>query len=187
MNMPGQWLKLPLRFLRRGFLLFAVLVPLAAAEDYLSTDEFLSQVFGSSVPAAEKMWISAEQRQVAVNSIGLGRPPIRVHYWREGKRSAWILQEVGKEKPITIGVGLNAGQVETVRILAFRESRGWEVKYPYFTEQFSGATADENNRLDRRIDGITGATLSVNAVQKVVRWAVYLDRGLEPAITADAH
>ncbi|EEB78686.1 hypothetical protein GPB2148_1584 [marine gamma proteobacterium HTCC2148] len=77
--------------------------------------------------------------------------------------------------------------METVRILAFRESRGWEVKYPYFTEQFSGATADENNRLDRRIDGITGATLSVNAVQKVVRWAVYLDRGLEPAITADAH
>ncbi len=187
MNTSSQWLKLPLRTLRRGFLLFTILAPMAMAEDYLSTEAFLTQVFGNSVPVAEKMWINDEQRQIAVNSIGLGRPPIRVHYWRDGKRSAWILKEIGKEKPITIGVGLNAGQVETVRILAFRESRGWEVKFPYFTEQFSGATVDNDNRLDRRIDGITGATLSVNAVQKVVRWAAYLDRGLEPAITADAN
>ena len=176
----------PLRILRRGFLLFVFLSPLAAAEEYLSTEAFLQQVFGSSVPAREKMWVSEEQRDVARNVIGLGRPPIRVHYWREGNRSAWILKEIGKEKPITIGVGINGGQVETVRILAFRESRGWEVKYPYFTEQFSGASTDHQNKLDRRIDGITGATLSVNAVQKVVRWAMYLDRGLDATVTADA-
>lgn len=186
MNVLRQWVKLPLRMLRRGILLSVFLVPGAMAEDYLSTEEFLAQVFGAAVPAPEKMWISAEQRQVAISTIGLGRPPVRVHYWREGQRSAWILKEIGKEKPITIGVGINRGQVESVRILAFRESRGWEVKYPYFTEQFSGATVDDNNRLDRRIDGITGATLSVNAVQKVVRWAIYLDRGLETVSTADA-
>lgn len=176
----------PLRILRRGFLLLALLAPQAFGEEYLSTDQFLQQVFGNTVPAREKMWVSEEQRDVARNTIGLGRPPIRVHYWREGKRSAWILKEIGKEKPITIGVGIYDGQVETVRILAFRESRGWEVKYPYFTEQFSGASTDDKNKLDRRIDGITGATLSVNAVQKVVRWAVYLDRGLEGTVTADA-
>ncbi|MEP4148607.1 MAG: FMN-binding protein [Halioglobus sp.] len=187
MNVKSECFKLPLRIFRGGFLLLVMMAPMAVAEEYLSAEEFLHQVFGSELPAADKMWISEEQRNVAVNNIGLGRPPIRVHYWRDGKRSAWILKEIGKEKPITIGVGLNAGEVETVRILAFRESRGWEVKYPYFTDQFSGAVVDDKNHLDRRIDGITGATLSVNAVQKVVRWAAYLDRGLEPAITADAH
>ena len=186
MSVLCQWANLPLRILRRGILLSVFLVPGVMAEDYLSTEDFLGQVFGAEVPAPEKMWISEEQRQVATNTIGLGRPPIRVHYWREGQRSAWILKEIGKERPITIGVGINQGKVESVRILSFRESRGWEVKYPYFTDQFGGATADDNNRLDRRIDGITGATLSVNAVQKVVRWAIYLDRSLESVSTADA-
>ena len=176
----------PLRFLRRGFLLFALLAPAAMAEQYLSADEFLVQVFGNEVPQQQKMWVSEEQRKVATDSIGLGRPPIRVRYWQDGQRSAWILKEIGKEKPITIGVGIRDGVVETVRILAFLESRGWEVKYPSFTEQFSGARVNEAQKLDRGIDGITGATLSVNAVQKVVRWAVYLDRDLQRTATADA-
>lgn len=176
----------PRRMLRRGFLLLALLVSPAMAEQYLSNEDFLGQVFGAQIPAPEKLWISQEQREVATQTIGLGRPPIRVSYWRAGRRSAWILKEIGKEKPITIGVGINDGRVESVRILAFRESRGWEVKYPHFTEQFSGAHIDADTRLDRRIDGISGATLSVNAVQKVVRWAVYLDRGLQGTATADA-
>ena len=176
----------PRHWLCRGFLLFALLAQGAHAEEYLSMEQFLTQVFGESVPAAQKMWVSKEQREVATEQFGLGRPSMRVRYWLEGDRSAWILQEIGKEKPITIGVGLRAGQVETVRILAFRESRGWEVKYPYFTEQFTGATIDAEQRLDRRIDGITGATMSVDAVQKVVRWALYLEQGVQRRETADA-
>jgi Na+-translocating ferredoxin:NAD+ oxidoreductase RnfG subunit len=48
------------------------------------------------------------------------------------------------------------------------------VRHPAFTQQFSDAKL-ENNKLDRHIDGITGATLSVRAMTAVVTLALYLD------------
>ena len=63
-----------------------------------------------------------------------------------------------------------------VRVLEFRESRGWEVRYPFFTDQYNDARLDARDQIDRRIDGITGATLSVNAVTRVVRLALFLYR-----------
>ena len=50
MNMLWQWVDLPLRILRRGILLSVFLVPGVMAEDYLSTEEFLGQVFGAQRP-----------------------------------------------------------------------------------------------------------------------------------------
>ena len=60
-------------------------------------------------------------------------------------------------------------------VLAFRESRGWEIRYPFFTEQFSGLTLADDGYLSGPVDGITGATLSVRATEKVARLALWLD------------
>lgn len=98
-----------------------------------------------------------------------------MRYWRDGNRTAWILDEIGKELPITIGVVLVDGAIREVRILEFREIRGWEVRYPFFTDQFRGATLTVDGELDTHIDGITGATLSVGAVKRVARAALYLN------------
>ena len=106
---------------------------------------------------------------------------MRLHYWQQGETTAWILEEIGKTEPITIGVSIEAGKVRNVRVLTFRESRGWEIRYPFFTEQYLGASLDENHGLDRAIDGITGATLSVAAMNKVVRIALLLDRRVRAA------
>ena len=51
-------------------------------------------------------------------------------------------------------------------ILAFREARAWEVRHPFFAEQFLGATLADDDSSDKRIDSITGATLSVRSVKK---------------------
>ena len=88
------------------------------------------------------------------------------------------MEEIGKELPITIGVlvnGINEGShIEQVKILAFRESRGWEVRYPAFTTQYQNVKiTPPNHKLDQHIDGITGATLSVRAVTKVARLALF--------------
>jgi Na+-transporting NADH:ubiquinone oxidoreductase subunit NqrC len=48
------------------------------------------------------------------------------------------------------------------------------VRYPFFTDQFNGLQLDENNRLQRKIDGISGATLSVNALTRLARLALHL-------------
>ncbi|HEX2138113.1 MAG TPA: FMN-binding protein, partial [Woeseiaceae bacterium] len=98
---------------------------------------------------------------------------LRVRYWRQGDKTAWILDEIGKELPITIGVVVDGGAISEVRILEFREIRGWEVRYPFFTEQFRGAELTGSD-LSTDIDGITGATLSVGAVTRVAKAALYL-------------
>jgi hypothetical protein len=66
-------------------------------------------------------------------------------------------------------------EILDVKVLIFRESRGWEVRYPFFTDQFKDATLTAERNLDRKIDGISGATLSVNALTKLARLALFLD------------
>ncbi len=77
-------------------------------------------------------------------------------------------------KPITTGLAVDDGAIERIRVLVYRESRGWEVRYDFFTAQFIGARLDGDARLDRRIDGISGATLSVRALTNLARLALYL-------------
>ena len=69
---------------------------------------------------------------------------------------------------------MDSGAIKLVRILEFRESRGWEVRYPFFTEQFAGVNLTPEYQLGKRIDGVTGATLSVRAVKKIAALALYL-------------
>ena len=68
----------------------------------------------------------------------------------------------------------NAGRLERVKVLVFRESRGWEVRHPFFTDQFNEIGLTGELDLDRGIDGISGATLSVRALKKLARLALYL-------------
>ena len=95
-------------------------------------------------------------------------------YWQDGCRSAWILEEIGKERYITTGFVVNGQGLEKVKVLIFRESRGWEVKHDYFGEQFINAKLTKKNKLDRSIDNITGATMSVDAVTNISRMALLL-------------
>ncbi len=141
---------------------------------YPSTDEFLSGTFGSEHPEAQTIWITRELREPIERLLGHPFASLRVRYWLKGNKSAWILNEIGKDLPITIGVVVQDETIETVRILEFRESRGWEVRYPFFTDQFHDASLDDDGQLDKDIDGITGATLSVGAVTRVAKVALYV-------------
>ena len=78
---------------------------------------------------------------------------------------------------------IDGHQIRQVSVLAFNESRGWEIKYPFFTDQFRGLSLQDDNHLSDNIDGITGATLSVNAVRAVSRWALYLNRQVNTSAT----
>ena len=60
-------------------------------------------------------------------------------------------------------------------VLTFRESRGYEIRYPRFTGQFRDMSLNKDFELARHVDNITGATLSVNAVKKMARLVIYLD------------
>lgn len=142
---------------------------------YLTTGEFLDEAFPSAAPEPRTLWLSAELKR-RVEGV-LGQPPaqLRMRYWRAGQRTAWVLDEIGKTHPITFGVVVEDDVIAAIRVLEFRESRGDEVRHAFFTRQFEGAgLTGDDARLDRGIDGITGATLSVWAMRKVARLALLL-------------
>lgn len=164
--------------LTRLFLIFSLALACsvsAARGVYQTKDEFLKDVFTGKVPEAAVLWLTGERKDHVTRILGHPYPSLRIRYWRDNNRSAWILEEVGKDLPITVGLVINQAKLETVRVLTFRESRGWEIRHDFFTDQFRGATLTDEDALDRHIDGISGATLSVRAMKKLAALALYLD------------
>jgi Na+-translocating ferredoxin:NAD+ oxidoreductase RnfG subunit len=79
----------------------------------------------------------------------------------------------GKDQPITYLVAVDpAGRLRDVDILVYREPYGGEVAYEPWRRQFRGKAADSPLVVGRDIQGISGATISVNAVTAGVRRAV---------------
>jgi hypothetical protein len=146
---------------------------LSAKGVYQSGPDFIAEVFAPHQPEAGVLWFNDNIRQQAEKILGHRVLGLRVRYHHSAGKSAWILNEIGKEMPITIGVVIDQGKISSVKILAYRESRGGEVRYPAYMAQYQGATLTDRYKLDKSIDGITGATLSVWAVNKVAALALY--------------
>ncbi len=134
---------------------------------YQTREDFLKQAFNGGTPELKAVWLKGTLKTAVSKTLGHAYPALRVRYWIKDRRIAWVLEEIGKEKPITAGFVTQDGKLEMVRVLVFRESRGDEVHYPSFTRQFTGAALNDKQQMDRRIDGVSGATLSVNAIRKL--------------------
>lgn len=146
----------------------------AAETVYQDPDEFL----GQNLPGCQKkaLWLNAEVKAEAERLIDHSFAGVRVRYCQKDGKTAWILDEIGKTEPITSGIIVNQGTVERVSVLIFRESRGSEVHRDVFTRQYENAQLADGRQLDRQIDGITGATLSVWALTRQVKLALLFDR-----------
>jgi len=140
---------------------------------YQSPEEFISKTFNVT-PEPQRITLSGDLGKEVKNILGHRYKKIRVPYWQEGCRSAWILEEIGKERYITTGFVINDQGLEKVKVLIFRESRGWEVKHDFFGDQFVQAKLTNKNKLDRTIDNISGATMSVDAITNISRMALLL-------------
>ena len=145
-----------------------------AEKVYQEPEDFLREVFGGQPPKVEKLWVKDELKAGIKQIMEHDLDILRIRYWGKDRKTAWILEEIGKEQPITVGIVVNQGKIEKVKVLVFRESRGWEIRYPFFTDQFQGISLLQDNGLDKKIDGISGATLSVNALTKLARLSLLL-------------
>ncbi|MEO6423535.1 MAG: FMN-binding protein [Candidatus Nitrotoga sp.] len=139
---------------------------------YQQPEDFIKELF--KVKPKVKLLTLTKDMQTEVSSI-LGHAPrkLRQRYWSEDARTLWILEEIGKVDPITAGFVVKNGRIEQAKVLIYREHRGMEVRFPAFLKQFTGASLSNGNSLDRKIDGITGATLSVHAMERMARTALY--------------
>lgn len=157
-------------------ILFCLALPATAPAGtvYQEPQEFITESFAGHRPKPASVWIVGEHKAAVRRIMGHDPDALRVRYWGSGQRTAWILEETGKAHPITVGVVIHRDRLERLKVLVFRESRGDEVRYPFFTDQFRGRRLTGDGRLDREINGISGATLSVRALKKVARLALYL-------------
>jgi hypothetical protein len=165
----------------KPFLLFLLLLlsfP-AFSEQYQSQDDFLKQAFSGQPPKPKILWINKTLKK-RVEKILQHKPGfLRTRYWQKDSLSVWILEEIGKTQPITVGVIIEKDKIKKIKVLAFRESRGWEVKHDFFTDQFKDAELTSNLKLNRPIDGISGATLSVRALNKIARIALLFNQYIQ--------
>lgn len=172
-----------------GFAAFWLLVGSTWAAPEQKYQAFLDKAFESKATdlKPQVFWLKKEFKQELKQRFNYDLPGLRLRYWQQGAKSAWILDEVGKEQPITMGFVVEDQKINFVDVLEYRESRGGEIQYPFFTKQFKGLSLNKSEnkwQLSEDIDGITGATLSVRAMTKVAQVALYLDEavraGLEP-------
>lgn len=141
---------------------------------YLTQEDFLREVFGTP-PVARTLWLDNAAQQEVSAILGHPYPRARLRYWRVEPKTAWVLEEIGKEYPITAGFVVQDHTLERARVLVYRETRGMEIHFPSFLQQFAGARL-EGRALSKPIDGISGATLSVAAMSRMARTALLLDR-----------
>lgn len=148
---------------------------IAAEQIYQEPDLFVAQALGSRLQS-RVLWLTRNMQAEVEKILGHPPPQLRQRYWSDGARSVWVLEEIGKEEPITAGFVVANDRIDHVRVLVYRESRGSEVRYPAFLKQFAGATLAADHRLSQIVDGISGATLSVSALERLARVALYFDR-----------
>ncbi|MBU0539789.1 MAG: FMN-binding protein [Gammaproteobacteria bacterium] len=147
---------------------------------FQTPEVFLAEVFKNNVPAPKMLILdSNDQREIAA-VFNRAFPQQRVRYWEDGERTVWIFDDIGKEGyvPTTSGFVINNGVVESSKVLIYRESRGEQVAEPSFLNQINGSKA-AGNSLDKPVDNITGATLSVDMMKRMARTAITLDSLIE--------
>ncbi len=162
--------------LKKAVLLFLLCsLPPLHAEEYQKTDDFLTKAFSGNPPKPKLLWLSKDLYKSATQILKHKPGFLRTRYWQSTEQTVWIINEIGKTKPITIAIIIQQNKIALLKVLAFRESRGWEVKHDFFTNQFKQNSLNSELKLSQAIDGISGATLSVRALIKVAQLALFFN------------
>jgi Na+-translocating ferredoxin:NAD+ oxidoreductase RnfG subunit len=98
---------------------------------------------------------------------------LRVRGWGALLGYAAVRNAMGKDQPITYLVAVDTELVLLdVDILVYREPYGGEIAYEPWRRQFRGKGPGDHLEVGREIRGISGATISVNAVTLGIRRAL---------------
>ncbi len=154
-------------------------IPLLSLADVLPVD-FIRDTWGA-VPPERRLVLGEEEQSVAAAMLGARRFKSMVSYWQQNGQRVWSLEARGKVKLIGAGFVVEQGRIVKSEVLAFRETRGRQICSDRFLKQLKGLFLKKNRKLNRKIDGYSGATYSVNAIRKMARLALYLDSLAQPA------
>ena len=105
-------------------LLFLCLILVAnssfAKGAYQQPEEFVSKAF-TQQPEPQVVWVKGELRTQIEHILQHKYNARRIRYWQLDKRSVWVLDEIGKKKPITVGIIIDDNKISELKVLVFRE------------------------------------------------------------------
>ena len=141
-----------------------------------SDDAALAEIFPSADSAQSRsIVVDSTMRAVLRSRLGWIVRDSAIAYFdvfADGRRlgAAVVADEQGKYRPITFMAGVDTAlRIVDVRVLVYRESRGGEVRHTRFLKQYRRKSLQNPLRINRDIVNITGATISVNALNAGVR------------------
>jgi len=146
---------------------------------------FVLGLGGRLARAGESVWTTYQTPEAFIQEAFGGAPPPvkamdyegkKLRYWKANGRSAWILDDLGKPgyQLTTAGFVVKGGAIEIAKVLVYRESRGEQVADASFLKQLLGAKL-AGATIDKHVDNISGATLSVQMMQRMAATALKLD------------
>ena len=147
----------------------------AFAKLEIEEENFIKKIMASE--SFEKARVILKKDQLVTVQIPMGdKYKKRIFkYWKTNEKTVWILNSIGKYKPITAAFIVKECKINSAHVLIYREQHGYEIKYPSFLSQFNNLKVNNEFRLTRNIDNISGATLSVHSMDRMARTALILD------------
>jgi hypothetical protein len=139
-------------------------------------ETFLKKVFKNNIPEKKRLILKGENKDKVKVIMGDKYKKRLFAYWADENNQAWILNSIGKYKPITAGFIINNCKIKSSHVIKYREQHGYEIKFPAFLLQFTDGEIDSSMKLNVKIDNISGATLSVNSMQRMAKTALLLNK-----------
>ena len=171
--------------------------PIAAQEGVLLADDQAPRAVFPDGDRFERSTINATDTLRERMKATLGNTAVSVwepeyvtfRVWRGTTEigRAFLVEEVGKHRPITFVVGIRPdGHVQDVAVVAYREAYGGEIRNRRFLVQYKGKSATDSLQPFDAITNIAGATLSVDAASRAVKKTLALAAATqdEPADTS---
>ena len=137
---------------------------------------FLNSVFKDDIPKKKRLIVKKDAQENIKKIMGDTYNKRLFSYWEKNDNKVWILNSIGKYKPITAGFVVNDCKIKSSHVIVYREAHGYEIKFPSFLLQFTDAEIDDNMKLNLKVDNISGATLSVNSMQRMAKTALLLTK-----------
>lgn|GEM_PF-153572 len=141
----------------------------------------IKKQFGETVSLTfKKVSLSAEVKRDISQKVKQRFYQNEVYAWKisEAKKTIGfaVLDNVkGKSLPITFMVLFDKeGKILNSFVLKYREPVGGEISHTSWNRQFTGYTPDSSFVVGMDIDGISGATISVNALTRGIHKLSYL-------------
>ena len=145
------------------------------------TESLIYDNYGDSVSVIFKnIPIPKEIKSIAEKNAHLRFTRNQIYIWEilngDSLMGLVLLDNVkGKLQPITYAVFFdNEGKVQQSHIIKYREPIGGEVSNKQWLKRFIGKSSSSGYKIGYDVDGISGATISVNAVTRGIHRSTFV-------------